>query len=148
MVNCVILALLFLVDVFTKDIAFRTLAFGQNIALAPMISLCLAKNYGLGFGLGQNWTQLILIANLIILLIFSYVFYKNKENNKFIWILVLAGGFGNCFDRYFLGFVRDFILISWGTWSWPIFNIADIYISIAFILLIGTNKSHATQKNI
>jgi signal peptidase II len=141
MVNLLVLALMIGLDLFTKHLAFSSLMGGSKLVLAPMISFSLAKNYGLGFGLGQEFTQLILWGNVIILLIFSYLFYKSKGHNEHIWLLILAGGLGNCWDRYFLGFVRDFILLSWGTWSWPIFNLADIYISIAFFLLMFPKKS-------
>jgi signal peptidase II len=119
-----------------KSLAFSELLPGEKIYVAPGVALCLAKNFGLGFGLGQDYTRVILILNMIILVFLTKIFIESKGKQRLIWMLILAGGLGNCYDRYFLGYVRDFILLSWNNWSWPIFNIADIYITGAFILLV------------
>ena len=44
----------------------------------------------------------------------------------------LAGIIGNLIDRFFLGYVRDFIDIK----IIPVFNFADAYLNIALILFI------------
>ena len=47
-------------------------------------------------------------------------------------LLLLAGGaFGNGLDRLFRGYVVDFIHLT----HWPVFNVADIYITAGGILL-------------
>jgi len=143
MVNWLIFLILICLDLASKHIAFTFMALGQKINLFSIFSLCLAKNYGLGFGLGQGFTKLITILNILILIIFIRIFHKSddKNHNKTILLLILAGGFGNLFDRVVLGFVRDFMLISWHLWSWPIFNFADVYITLAFLLLLFPRKS-------
>jgi signal peptidase II len=50
--------------------------------------------------------------------------------------ILLAGAVGNLIDRFFLGFVIDFIDFHYQTFYWPIFNVADILISIGVVLLI------------
>lgn len=42
--------------------------------------------------------------------------------------LVVAGSCSNILDRILVGGVIDFIVLSWGNWTWPTFNIADIAI--------------------
>ena len=143
MVNWLILLTLICLDLVSKHIAFTLLALGQKINLFSILSLCLAKNYGLGFGLGQGFTKLITIFNVLILNIFIWMFHQSdhKSSNKTILLLILAGGLGNLFDRMVLGFVRDFMLISWHEWSWPIFNLADVYITLAFLLVLFQRPS-------
>ena len=49
-------------------------------------------------------------------------------------VLVFAGAWGNCVDRLSHGYVIDFfyfILIDF-----PIFNVADIYVTVAAFLLV------------
>ena len=70
------------------------------------------------------------------------------------YTLLLAGALGNATDRIRIGAVVDYIDLYWRTWHWPAFNIADICVSVAALLLIAnafrsrpvppkTGKSHA-----
>ena len=47
--------------------------------------------------------------------------------------LILGGALGNLVDRYFIGEVTDFISFSFFP---PVFNVADSFIVIGFILII------------
>jgi signal peptidase II len=47
-------------------------------------------------------------------------------------VLLLAGGAGNYGDRLFRGYVVDFIHVP----HWPVFNVADAYVSVALALLL------------
>jgi signal peptidase II len=44
-------------------------------------------------------------------------------------ILVTAGAVGNYLDRVFRGYVVDFVHVR----HWPVFNVADIYITVGLI---------------
>jgi signal peptidase II len=72
-------------------------------------------------------------------LFFLFILKKNL-NNLLIAIgltLILGGAVGNLIDRFFLGYVIDFISIHVNdTFYWPVFNIADSAISIGVLLLI------------
>jgi len=46
-------------------------------------------------------------------------------------ILVTAGAVGNYLDRVFRGYVVDFVHLP----HWPVFNIADVYITIGGLVL-------------
>jgi signal peptidase II len=48
-------------------------------------------------------------------------------------ILVTAGAVGNYLDRVFRGYVVDFVHLK----HWPVFNVADVYITIGYALLAG-----------
>jgi signal peptidase II len=51
--------------------------------------------------------------------------------------LILAGGFGNFQDRIFKGYVVDFVHVHWKDgWSFPIFNLADSFVSVGMALLL------------
>ena len=51
-------------------------------------------------------------------------------------MLILAGAIGNFYDRFFLGYVVDFILFHVEQYYWPAFNVADASISVGAMLLI------------
>ena len=45
--------------------------------------------------------------------------------------LVIGGAVGNLIDRFRLGYITDFIDVKlWGSFHWPVFNIADSAIVI------------------
>lgn len=50
---------------------------------------------------------------------------------------VLGGAVGNLIDRMAYGHVTDFLLVYWGKWQWPAFNVADGFITIGVAILAG-----------
>ena len=48
--------------------------------------------------------------------------------------MLAAGGLGNFIDRLFLGYVRDFLYFK--LIDFPVFNVADSYVTIGLIILI------------
>jgi signal peptidase II len=50
--------------------------------------------------------------------------------------LLYAGVLGNVFDRFLYGKVVDFISLRFGSYSFPIFNFADVFICIGVILVL------------
>lgn len=47
-------------------------------------------------------------------------------------VLVLAGALGNYLDRFFRGYVVDFIHVPY----WPVFNVADICVTVGAMALL------------
>jgi len=57
--------------------------------------------------------------------------------------ILLAGAIGNLIDRFLLGFVIDFIDLHYQDFYWPVFNVADVLISLGVALLIFSDiKKH------
>ena len=50
---------------------------------------------------------------------------------------VLGGALGNLYDRFTYNAVPDFIDIHYKSFHWFTFNLADIFISMGIIMLIG-----------
>ena len=50
--------------------------------------------------------------------------------------LVLGGAIGNVIDRMLYGYVVDFILIHYQSWSYPAFNVADSAITCGVVLIV------------
>lgn len=99
-------------------------------------------NKGFAWSLGQNLSPYLLISLVLIILgyIFKTLFYSWKNNKKIAELIIFAGGFSNLLDRLFLFGVIDFIGINLiiGNYeiSSPIFNIADIAITLGIIWII------------
>lgn len=92
-------------------------------------------NNGISFGLPINlWLFWSIIAILFILGIWKRTWIE-KVFLKFPLAsgLILAGIISNLFDRAVFGCVIDFIDIRF----WPIFNLADVSISVGAIMVLA-----------
>ena len=70
-----------------------------------------------------------------------YVLFKMPPAGKYLPLRILvvligAGAIGNVIDRIAFSYVRDFIYFS--LIDFPVFNVADIYVTCATILLALT----------
>lgn len=128
-------------DLTTKSLAEKYLS-SREINLFPFMHLVLVYNKGVAFGFLSDAPDivrlpLILLTPLIALLLtFLYTLRHNDTKNAFLMGMIGGGAIGNLYDRFFLGYVRDFIYISYGKFSWPAFNLADMGISMAIIFLV------------
>jgi len=80
------------------------------------------KNTGAAFSLFQGYVGTLSLISLFVVIFIVYLFRKNKEYLVPL-AFVLGGTIGNFIDRFFLGFVRDFIDFK----IWPVFNVADMF---------------------
>lgn len=103
------------------------------------------RNEGMAWGLLQNQQILFIVLTPIALLVFAYFFYKAPFTKRFMPIhiaeLLLAGGaIGNLIDRMFRGEalfkgnVVDMFYVK--LINFPVFNVADSYITIACVMLV------------
>ncbi len=143
--NLLLLSLSLLViglDQLTKLWAHHSLAFYHSKPLLPFFSLTLAYNTGASFSFLANasgWQNLFFIAVALVVSVVLVVWlYKLKDNmlEALAISLVLGGAWGNVIDRLHLGKVIDFLHLHWGSYSWPIFNLADTAICIGAVLLL------------
>lgn len=138
--EAVLTALLVLLDQATKLAAVSALKDGDPFVLIPgAFQLQYLENRGAAFGLLQNARIFFLAVTLIALAAVIYVLVRLPLKRKyivlrFLMVLIAAGAAGNMIDRVFLGYVRDFLYFS--LIDFPIFNVADIYVTCATILLI------------
>ncbi len=138
--EAVLTALLVLLDQATKLAAVSALKDGGPFVLIPgVFQLQYLENRGAAFGLLQNARIFFLAVTLIALAAVIYVLVRLPLKRKyivlrFLMVLIAAGAVGNMIDRVFMGYVRDFLYFS--LIDFPIFNVADIYVTCATILLI------------
>ncbi len=80
----------------------------------------------------------------------AYYVFKNYKNfsikAKVAWILIFAGAMSNIGERIFLGYVRDFIYISFVRWT-GVYNLADGYIILGIVLLLIKSVSINDKNN-
>lgn len=130
---CVIL-LIMILDQITKYIALHNLV--RSLPITFFFSLTLSFNQGISFGMFNNpeTNQMILI--IINLIIVISLLWSIDINRIIPYSLIIGGAFGNIIDRLMIGAVIDFLHLHYDNYHFPIFNVADIAISIGCILLL------------
>ncbi len=96
------------------------------------------KNSGAAFSLLQNAREFLIIISIVATtLLFLYV-HNHIRNIHLVSVsfvaLLSAGIMSNCHDRFVLRVVRDYIQLNFI--NFPIFNVADIFITIGGIALV------------
>jgi signal peptidase II len=83
----------------------------------------------------------VLIYVIYVLVLAAIIYYLSKNYKKLprlskvAWTLILAGAASNIFERIILGYVRDFIYITFYRWT-GIYNLADFFIIAGIIILL------------
>lgn len=126
-------------DQWTKMLAVRHLKDQMDVTLIPnVLYLRYLENRGAAFGIFQDQRTFLLILSSLILVGVCYTLWKLPAQRKYRYLKILcftitAGGAGNLIDRIRLNYVVDFIYFS--PIDFPIFNVADIYVTLSIILL-------------
>ena len=97
-----------------------------------IISLTYFRNYGIAFSIKYKY-WIIIGINILLLLAIAYLGYKERKNKSLLipLIIVFSGGLSNLIERLIVGYVTDYIKIN--LFNFPIFNLADIYVTIGTI---------------
>ncbi|MFN2433293.1 MAG: signal peptidase II [Gemmatimonadota bacterium] len=132
---------LFAVDWVTKTLIQRELAFRESLSVVgEVVRFTYIVNEGAAFGLylgSASKTIFLVLSALAAVLVLGVYLYGDDEGwlKRFALALILGGALGNIHDRLAYGSVVDFIDIGIGAWRWPIFNVADIAVTVGAILL-------------
>ncbi len=78
------------------------------------------------------WVSILSILILITILVINYIKNKNINQIDILFIMIISAGISNLYDRIIYGGVVDFIAVG----NFPVFNIADVIISVGVGLLI------------
>ena len=147
----VLTVILVIVDQVVK---FLVSSYLNYIDVIPnFLYLSLEKNYGVAFSMLWNNRLLILIISLLLILFLIYLLNKDYlskgKNNKLLNVtygLLFGGILGNLIDRIVRGYVIDYIGVYIFNYKFPVFNLADSFITIGVILMIvSTFKEEKKQ---
>ena len=133
-------AVLIAVDQWTKFAAVRNLKEQQPFVIWDgVFELHYLENRGAAFGMLQNGKVFFIFAAILMMTAILFVLVKTPLSPKYrAWHMLLvpiaAGGIGNMIDRLRLDYVIDFFYFK--LIDFPIFNVADIYVTVGVALLI------------
>ncbi|MEL0002062.1 MAG: signal peptidase II [Rhodospirillales bacterium] len=127
-------------DQLTKYLALEGIPAAEPISIFSFLDLKLTWNQGVSFGIFGGGSVPPFVLILIAILISMFLIWQLWNSKKLIlgmgFGLIIGGALGNVIDRAIYGAVIDFVLLSWKSWSWPVFNLADMAISCGVGLII------------
>ncbi len=142
-----------------QGIPFRT-----SINVIPdVLQITYIENPGMAFGMQIGPKLFLSLFTVFATLLIVYFIYRNRKEPfyiRFSLALILGGAIGNLIDRTFYGMIYGYAPIFYGNvvdfihvnipditifgknfYTFPIFNVADMAVSIGFLLILfGYNK--------
>lgn len=133
--------ILIALDQLTKLYALNSLKGKDSFTIIPkVLSLYYHENTGAVWGIMSDKTSLLAVISTVILVFLTFIYFKIPNTKRHLymqWIVVFitAGAIGNLIDRIFRQYVVDFIYFE--LIDFPIFNVADMYVSVSAVILIA-----------
>ena len=139
-VDAFLILLLVFLDQFTKHLAVVHLQDKPAYKIINgVLELNFLKNSGAAFGMLQNQKVFFVLVAILILFIIAYVLFRLPDDKKYdilhiLLVFIASGAAGNMIDRIKNDYVVDFIYFV--LINFPIFNVADIYVTVATFVFV------------
>lgn len=130
-----ILVLCIGVDQYSKLWALSALS-ENPLDVFSFFQFSLAFNEGIAFSVFVPYVMLLFLTGIFLLGLLWFLFFRRHPLlEQWGLLFVIAGGLGNFVDRLFRGEVIDFLSF----WNFPIFNLADTFITVGICLILWAN---------
>lgn len=130
--------ILIVIDQITK-FCVENYTLENKMIIQNILNFDYVKNQGGAFGIGSSNIIFIILTNIVVIaLVIKFMITQQERIDKktnVMLMFIISGGISNLIDRIIRGYVVDFIDIKFIS-ILPKFNIADIYIVIAWTCLI------------
>lgn len=138
--NLLIALSIILLDQWTKWMVVHSMRLYESIPVIDgFFFITSHRNRGAAFGILQNQQWLFIITTFVVIAFVLYYLWKLKNKQPLMSLgfsLILGGAIGNLIDRIRMGEVVDFLHFQFGSYHFPIFNVADSAIVIGVAILI------------
>lgn len=132
--------LVILIDQVIKLLVTNNITYLKSITIIPdFFYLTHVHNEGAAWSMfSGNTIFLILIAVMVLFFIYYFLLRGKKFDMKdtIIYSLLIGGIIGNLIDRIIFKYVIDYLDFIFGSYSFPVFNFADICIVLSVIILL------------
>ncbi len=125
-------------DQITKFFAYQ-LEHAHNVT--SWLSFDVAINRGISWGMfnGSSNSMFMIVTVVTSIITIGIVWYGYTQYIKgiFLWgyLFLASGAFSNIIDRFLYTGVIDFIHLHYAVYSWPFFNIADVFIVLGVMII-------------
>lgn len=126
-------------DQLSKYLTVQEIALGEVVSLVPnVLSLTYIRNSGAAWSILED--QMIFFYVITVVVVGALIYFLHTEGKKSPIAstgiaLIMGGAIGNFIDRLHLKYVIDMIRLEFI--NFPIFNVADMALTIGVIILIG-----------
>jgi len=112
---------------------------GEILNLTPFFDYVLVWNTGISYGLLDGLPAWVLGAIMAVAIVALAIWWWRAHEMliRLGLALCIGGALSNALDRLLYGAVADFFHFHWGSWSFYIFNLADMAITFGVILLLA-----------
>ena len=127
-------------DQITKLLVLNNIPMGGEVPVLPgVVCLTYVRNFGAAFSSfqGMQWLFAVIFVMFTVAVIWEYRKKAMSFTKLERWCIaaIYGGGLGNMIDRVRLGYVVDMIETQFV--EFPVFNVADCFITCGCILLIA-----------
>lgn len=131
--------LLIALDQFAKHLAVTNVKESPFIIIPKVFQFTYHENNGAVWGILSGKIVFLVILTFILLGLMVFLYLKVPQEKRYnairiILVFICAGAVGNLIDRMFNKYVVDFIYFE--LIDFPVFNLADCYITMSSVLLI------------
>lgn len=140
-VSWLVVATIFVVDFVTKRIVLANQdQLLQGIDLIDgLLRFTYVRNAGAAFGMLQGARWILTAVSIVAVVGLSWVISRRSTHGlkRIASTMILAGAAGNLVDRLFYGgLVVDFIEMGWRGKTFPVYNVADMGVSLGAVVLV------------
>lgn len=132
--------LIILIDQIIKLLVTNNITYLKSITIIPdFFYLTHVHNEGAAWSMfSGNTIFLIFIAVMVLFFIYYFLLRSKKFDTKdtVIYSLLIGGIIGNLIDRIVFKYVIDYLDFIFGSYSFPVFNFADICIVMSVTILL------------
>ncbi len=132
-------------DQYTKFLTLTNIPLYGNVEFLPgILRFTYVQNTGAAFSSfqGAQWLFALVFAVFTAAVIYEFATRKMGFSDWERWLIVMvyAGGLGNMIDRLRMGFVVDMLQVEF--MNFPVFNVADCFITCGCIALMVSLVFH------
>lgn len=137
MIWLIISILIIVADQLTKYLVVLNMPVGDTAFSLGLFDITYVKNEGAAFSMLSGRMSILSIISIVFCIGVVIYWIKKKPTHPLLCtsvMMLFSGAFANAIDRILRGFVVDFIHTTFI--NFPVFNIADIAITVGAGLLI------------
>ena len=147
-----ITSIVLMLDQFIKIVVNKSMNLYEQIKIIPnFFTIFYVRNTGAAFSILEDNTILLTIISVIFIVVLDRFIKQEKSFTKLKVLslgMIMGGIFGNLIDRIIHHAVIDYLSFKIINYEFPVFNLADIGITVGVVLLILSMILERRENNV